>query len=207
MVYDKEHYQKNKIKINKQQCKWNKKHREQINLTRKKWRHGKGKEKNKISKKKSDAKHYTKFKNEPIHHQKRIDYMIEYNNRPKRKITQKKVIAIHRAKPEVKKKNAKYNSQWAKKNPDLVLANMKRAMKRLGDHYNLIWHKIPRLLKGWARIIHQDCNETCQICDKPSTQAHHILYKANYPTLVFNRNNGIALCDQCHYEVHGKMLV
>ena len=164
-------------------------------------------QKGKEHKKTDDAKYHFKMKSNPEYLKHRRDYMTEYNNQPERKITHSKIQKKHRAKPEVKKQTAKYNKRWAEENPDLVLENNKRHMKRLAAKTNLSWTMFMSQLKGWAKIIQQDCNEICQVCGGKSTQAHHIIHKTLYPHLAFNRSNGIALCDQCHYEVHGKMLV
>ena len=130
----------------------------------------------------------------------------EKNQYQKHKLRHKKSMDSHRAKPEIKKRNAEYNKQWHNENPDKVLKNIKTHLTKLGSFHNLSWIQFSDQLKGWARIIQQDCNEIC-ICGKKSTQAHHIIHKSLYPQLAFNRNNGIALCDDCHYEVHGKMLI
>lgn len=163
-------------------------------------------EKAKTQKKKDDAKYHNKMKSDPDYLKKRRDAATEYNNLPEVKAHRKKIQSKHRTKPEVKKQNAEYNKKWAEENPDLVLENNKRHMKRLAAKTNLSWTMLMSQLKGWAKIIQQDCNETCQTCGDKSTQAHHIIHKTLYPDLAFNRSNGIALCDQCQYEVHGKML-
>ena len=191
-----------KIEIEKgQRCKECKRIR--FNLTRKKWRHGVGKELNKISKQKSDAKYYSIKKHNPEFMKKKKERDRIYG----KTLQHQKNMKKYRAKPEVKKQTAKYNKRWAEENPDLVLENNKRHMKRLAAKTNLSWTMFMSQLKGWAKIIQQDCNEKCQVCGGKSTQAHHIIHKTLYPHLAFNRSNGIALCDQCHYEVHGKMLV
>lgn len=204
MVYDKEYYEKNREKIKQQQAEWNKKHRDTINKTRAKWRKGKGKEKNRLSKQKSDNKYYAKMKDEPIFQQKRIDYMKKYNAEHKQQ--QKKSQQKHRAKPEVKKRNAEYNKKYHEENPEKALASNKRRLKKLGEYHNLKWYQLDKQLRGWAQIIHKDNKETCQVCGLPSQEAHHIIHKNKYPELIFNRNNGIALCIRCHNQVHGKRL-
>ena len=163
--------------------------------------------KGRLHKKNIDSNYHTKRKQNPEYLKNRRDYMTKYNNTPERKIEHSKVQAKHRSKPKVKKQNAIYNSQWAKDNPDKVLINIKRGLKKFDGVLGLSWTTFHSQLKGWARIIQQDCDEICQVCGDKSTQAHHIIHKTLYPHLSFNRSNGIALCDKCHYEVHGKMLV
>lgn len=161
--------------------------------------------KTKVQKKKDDAKYYAKMKLDPEFHRKTLASSKEYykNNKEKQQLSLRK----HRAKPETKKKNAIYNRQWQIDNPDKLLKNLKKHLGKLGSHYNISWIKYSDQLRSWSRIVHTDGMETCQVCGKPSDQAHHIFEKSKYPDLAFNRNNGIALCEQCHYEVHGKMIV
>lgn len=205
MVYNKEYYEKNKEKIKQQQSEWNKKHREQINKTREKWRHGEGKKLNQISKQKSDAKYHAKRKQDPNYVEQRRLYAEKYNATHKKQ--HKKSMDKHRAKPEVRKKNARYNSQWTKDNPDKALKNVRNQLNKLSKHHGMNWWTFLKQLRFWASIVHKDCNQVCVNCGKKSTQAHHIFHKSKYPMLAFNRNNGLALCDRCHYEVHGKLLI
>lgn len=207
MVYSREYYEKNKDKwkiYHKTQINDPEKHKKLIQNT-KQWKIDNPKEA-KLQKKKSDAKYHSKKKQDPEYVEHRRLIAEKYNNRPEVKEHRKIIQSKHRAKPEVKKQNAIYNSQWAKNNPDKVLENIQRHMKRLSGKIGISWTMWLSQLKAWSRIIHQDCNETCQVCGDKSTQAHHIFHKSKYPQLAFNRNNGIALCDECHYEVHGKML-
>lgn len=205
-MYDRERYLKNKESMKAASIKWRKENRERWNEYKKEWRHGKGKLKEKISKKKSDAKYHAKRKSEPEYLRKRREAATEYNNRPEVKEHRRIINAKRRARPEVKSRAAKYNKQYAKDNPDIILKNIRNHLKRIANINNIKWYELVDQLKGWSKIIHEDSNQTCIICGNPSTQAHHILHKAKYPTLAFNRNNGIALCDLCHNQVHGKML-
>ena len=60
---------------------------------------------------------------------------------------------------------------------------------------------------NWAEIIKIDqCDLECKVCLKKLTSkelnAHHLLFKSLYRGLEFNKTNGIALCKECHKEVH-----
>ena len=203
-----DYYQKNKdrwkIYYEKRKA-WLVNHKDEWNAYKRKWRHGKGKEKERVSKKKSDAKYYKKVKNTVQFKKRSKEYGDKYyqEHKEQHSLTMK----LRRAIPEVKKRNAKYNKKWGKENPKIKLANSRRQMRKFGSFFNMPWYTVTRHLKGWAKIIHTDGNQVCQICGESSDIAHHIFHKANYPELAFNRNNGIALCNQCHYEVHGKMLI
>ena len=212
MSHDKE-YRKNYYLKNKE--KWERYYKNQItdpekhkkrNQTTKQWKI-KNPEKTKLQKKKDDALYHSKRKQDPEYLQKRRDAATEYNNRPEVKLHRREINAKRRAKPEVKKKNANYNRMYHLANPDKQLENNKRQLQKLGEIHNMSWFKFLHHLRGWAQIIHKDCNETCQICFSPSQEAHHIFHKTNYPFLAFNRNNGIALCTRCHNQVHGKRLL
>lgn len=43
-------------------------------------------------------------------------------------------------------------------------------------------------------------------CGEKAIQVHHLFYRCFYPELSLNVNNGMPLCKQHHYEVHGKRL-
>jgi 5-methylcytosine-specific restriction endonuclease McrA len=173
------------------------------------WSHKKSKKKyaqsvkGKIAKSKDDIKYYAKKKQDPEFMKKKKERDRKYGKTDQHKLNMKK----YRSNPKVQKQNAKYNKKWAEDNPDLVIQNNQRYMKKLAGKTDLTWTMFMSQLKGWAKIIQTDCNEECQICGEKSTQAHHIIHKSLYPQLSFNRNNGIALCDDCHYEVHGKLLI
>mgnify|MGYP001190811446 CR=1 FL=1 len=62
-------------------------------------------------------------------------------------------------------------------------------------------------LKIWHDVIEKR-DIVCQMCGgNQKLEAHHLLYRANYPLLSFNENNGILLCRMCHYHTHGKKLI
>jgi 5-methylcytosine-specific restriction endonuclease McrA len=203
------YYQQNKDKWKKyyEKRKTDPQEKRKYNEIKRKWRHGVGKTKDKISKQKSDKKYYNKIKNNPDFKLKKKLYMQEYHSRPKVKERRKQVETKYYSRPEIKKHRAEYNKKLHQDNPDMVLKNTRKHLQKIGAFHNLRWHQMLDQLRGWAEIIHKDCDETCQICFAPSQEAHHIFHKSKYPQLAFNRNNGIALCTKCHNEAHGKMLI
>lgn len=162
--------------------------------------------KGKTHKKIINATYHDNKKQDPEYVEMRRVKSEVYNNKPEVKAHRVIINAIHRAKPEIKVQNAIYNSSWAKDNPDKVLANAQRVAKKLGGILNIPWTTISSQLKGWAKIIHTDGDQTCPVCGNPSEEAHHIFGKILHPELMFNRNNGIPFCKLCHRQAHGKML-
>lgn len=61
--------------------------------------------------------------------------------------------------------------------------------------------------KAWRKSIYMRDYYTCQLCgDKTSgnKEAHHLLPKSLYPLLIYDIQNGITLCKECHKLVHNK---
>lgn len=104
-------------------------------------------------------------------------------------------------------------------------SKIKRATK-IGSNHNFCCHKchnqylnknkirpinknknagLKRLLLQWSKKIKERDEYTCQLCglfDKIWLQAHHIKSKSKFPELMFNLNNGITLCLECHLLQH-----
>ena len=63
-----------------------------------------------------------------------------------------------------------------------------------------------RLLKGsaeyreWRQRVFERDDFTCQVCGKRGVylEAHHIKEKCNYFDLIFDVDNGVTLCHECH---------
>jgi len=54
--------------------------------------------------------------------------------------------------------------------------------------------------RKWRRDVLIRDQYVCQMCNKHEKEmhAHHILTKAKYPLLIFDTNNGISICRNCH---------
>lgn len=54
--------------------------------------------------------------------------------------------------------------------------------------------------KEWRTAVFERDKYTCQSCGKRTRnlEAHHIKEKANYPELMYDINNGVTLCHECH---------
>ena len=56
--------------------------------------------------------------------------------------------------------------------------------------------------KAWRLAVFKRDNFICQKCGKHSTnlEAHHLKEVCNYPEQIFDIDNGVTLCHQCHKE-------
>lgn len=60
--------------------------------------------------------------------------------------------------------------------------------------------------RTWCKKVYARDNHCCQKCgQRGQLHAHHIKPFAAYPELVFDINNGIALCKDCHQKEHSLM--
>lgn len=104
-------------------------------------------------------------------------------------------------------KNPDYRSNWQKENPKKCLENSLRHLKNAAKPFELSISGYKLALKIWHDVIEKR-DIVCQMCGgNQKLEAHHLLYRANYPLLSFNENNGILLCRMCHYHTHGKKLI
>ena len=59
--------------------------------------------------------------------------------------------------------------------------------------------------KRWREAVYERDNHTCIMCGTNAEDAmlnpHHIKRKTDYPNLVFDVNNGVTLCFDCHVIV------
>ena len=44
----------------------------------------------------------------------------------------------------------------------------------------------------------------CEVCEKPAQQVHHFFPKGQFGHLRYNTDNGISLCNGCHFAHHSK---
>jgi len=42
----------------------------------------------------------------------------------------------------------------------------------------------------------------CEVCEGKAIQVHHFFYKSSYGHLRYNEENGISLCQHCHFLIH-----
>lgn len=104
---------------------------------------------------------------------------------------------------KIKKQKADYH----KKKPEIQLKAHLKHLEKLAMPFELTSREYKRCLTAWSRVIKKR-DKVCQHCgSNKKTQAHHMIYRANYPLLSFSEDNGILLCDSCHFEAHGKKLV
>ncbi len=55
----------------------------------------------------------------------------------------------------------------------------------------------------WRKKVFKNDNYECHICkSKIKLNAHHIYSISEFPQKIFEKNNGIVLCMQCHKEIH-----
>ncbi len=87
--------------------------------------------------------------------------------------------------------------------PEMKLASDIRYLTKLGFPHKLSPFAYRHALTAWSKTIKKLGNGLCQLCPNPATVAHHIIHKSKYPGLSLNVNNGIPLCNPCHYECHG----
>ena len=44
----------------------------------------------------------------------------------------------------------------------------------------------------------------CEVCGKSAVQVHHFFYKSSYGHLRYDLDNGISLCQGCHFALHAQ---
>lgn len=66
------------------------------------------------------------------------------------------------------------------------------------------------ICKAWLHLradILKEQHYECQRCKEkgrfvPATVVHHVKTVRRYPWLALDKGNLLALCDECHYEIH-----
>lgn len=95
-----------------------------------------------------------------------------------------------------------YGRNYFKKHPDKFLSSGIKHHAKFGLVFNLSSHAYKWALQAWSNVVQKRDGNKCQICDKPAEHSHHIIFKSFYPKLSLNTNNGIALCEPHHNEIH-----
>jgi len=52
----------------------------------------------------------------------------------------------------------------------------------------------------WRKYIFELDDGLCVYCGQPATSAHHILPQKTHPNLSLDTENGISVCEKCHYK-------
>lgn len=62
-----------------------------------------------------------------------------------------------------------------------------------------------RLRKTADRIWFLKCiKKECEVCGKEASQVHHFFPKGQFGHLRYDINNGISICNACHFSHHTK---
>lgn len=102
---------------------------------------------------------------------------------------------------------SEYNRNYRRKYPEKFVQYTLKHYKKYSLELNISSARFRHAMTFWSAAVLKRDKHKCQICGRKAEVAHHILYKANYPKLSLNLNNGIALCQGCHYELHGYNIV
>jgi len=91
---------------------------------------------------------------------------------------------------------------YAQTHPEIIERSRQKSFARLASPFSLKSEQVRGALISWGSVVRTKHSQ-CVICSQPSKYAHHLIYKKYYPELMLNFGNGIALCQRCHWEVHG----
>lgn len=97
-------------------------------------------------------------------------------------------------------------AEYRKSNPEVTTKAQLKYLKKIGNSFDYGSKQMKIALISWSKSIRKRDNQLCQVCGDKGTQSHHIFYQKHYPKLALNFNNGITLCNDCHYHVHGRCL-
>ena len=86
----------------------------------------------------------------------------------------------------------------------ITLSNVpvkKRNIRKVGDRYNI---DSTYRIKDIRREVKEAQDNRCPMCGEVSKrmELHHILPVARFPELWDDRRNCVALCHDCHKEIH-----
>lgn len=143
----------------------------------------------------SSLENYKKYKQE-------YDKKYRLKNKEKKKQIDKQYYQKNKEKLYARSKE--YTKIHRKLKPEIYLKSHKKTLEKISKPWNMSWLETAAALTMWSKVIRK--NKTCEICKCIPKYAHHVLYKKYYPELCLNENNGISLCQRCHWEVHGQNL-
>ncbi len=86
---------------------------------------------------------------------------------------------------------------------EMTVENQKNRFKngRLSDKFKAFSH-INNEGRWRIKVLKRD-NYTCQLCGyKPARVVHHINSRNYYPSLKYDIDNGLTVCDACHKTYH-----
>ena len=60
--------------------------------------------------------------------------------------------------------------------------------------------------KDWRSDVFEKDDYTCRICGNRGVvlNAHHIISYNDFPNFRYDTNNGVVICEECHYSIRGK---
>ncbi len=112
-------------------------------------------------------------------------------------------------------------SQWNKSHPEIIRMKgkkhskeTKKLMSKLRSGCkNSNWKGGITLIKRgirhskeyaqWRRVVLKRDGNICRNCSKPNSRhAHHVKPFKEYPESMFNLENGLTMCNECHKKIH-----
>ncbi len=159
-----------------------------------------------------DHKNYYKNREQKLEKKKeyykknKLEMLTKHKNWWKNTSQSYRIISNAKNREYYRHNKTKINSRiknYQKQNPQILLKSMKNYLKKVGDWYNKKEH--PTYMAAfidWSKTIKKRDNDKCQICGNKADVSHHILFKAKFPELSLNENNGITLCNIHHNEIH-----
>lgn len=113
------------------------------------------------------------------------------------KAARTKLISVYTELKALKKEHKEKNVENKNKPSNNISSKLSKA-------------KVERL-KEWAKRVKEAANYTCDICNEKKSKelitAHHLYDKSNHPSLMFQDENGVCLCSDCHNAFHAKYTV
>lgn len=98
-------------------------------------------------------------------------------------------------------RKAEMDKKWREENPEKMKEYKIKHYLKISNGLGVTLGNIKRLLQEWTLAVRQR-DKICQVCGDKAELSHHIFYRIFYPELALLLNNGIALCKDCHHEVH-----